>query len=298
MKVAVTYRLPIGPIQASLAIAAKAKGFDVLEMPKGKEGICPGGKSWDDYDTLVYFMNGAPTFKTSAKVLWWMCDLRDPKPITSGTTASEMFVCNQLFKDAYAEHFGVPAYYLPQCGNDAPITDGRKFTENILFLGMARFFGRNFAAANPSDSDELKALIGAREFHGNRSPIIEEIRKEHPVKIINREGLTKDQKYLYSMSPVSLSISLPVQGYTSNRLYNILSSNGFALVNWFPGIENLFENKKHLVWFKTPQEARELSSYYLARPEEAARIRNWGTKLYRSRDTAAHRLDYMLGDEK
>jgi len=296
VKVAVAYRLPIGPIQASLAIAAKAKGFDVLEMPKGKEGIAPGGKSWDDYDVIVYFMNTPPTFQTSAKILWWMCDLRDPKIITSGTTASEMFVCNQLFTDAYAEHFGKPAYYLPQCGNDADVKNGRKFDEDILFLGIVRP-GSAFEASNPTDTDKLKALISAREFHGNRSPIIEEIRKEHPVKIINREGLTKDQKYLYAMSPVSLSISLPAKGYTSNRLYNILSSNGFALVNWFPGIEKLFENKKHLVWFKTPQEARELASYYLENPGEVARIRNWGTELYRSRDTAAHRLDYMLGDK-
>lgn len=295
MKVAVVYRLPIGPIQASLALAGQAKGFDVLEMAKGKEGIPPAGKSWDDYDILIYFHNNPPIFKTSAKVLWWMCDLRDPKIIQSRDTAADkLFVCNLLYKDDYAEHFGKPSYYMPQCGNDAPVTDGRRIEEDVLFLGIVRG-NKDFATSNPFDTEKLKTLISAREFHGNRSPVIKEIKKSRTVKVISREGLTPDQKYLYANALISLSVSLPVRGYTSNRLYNILSSGGFALVNWFPGIELLFENGQHLAWFKSPQEARELANFYAENVQERNRIAIQGRKLYQSRDTATHRLDYMLG---
>lgn len=293
MRVAVVYRLPIGPIQASLTIAAKEKGFDVLEMPKGKEGVPPAGKSWDDYDTLIWFHNQPPTIQTSAKVLWWMCDLRDPSTISNVTTASEVFVCNLLFKDDYSEHFGIPSYHLPQCGNDVPVTDGRKLKEDVLFLGLVRN-GRPWEVSNPVNRDKLRALIRDRAFHGNRAPVVDEIQKDRAVKVISREGLTKDQKYLYANAPVSLSVSLPAKGYSSNRLYNILSSGGFALVNWFPGIAYQFENGQHLAWFKTPEEARELANFYMANPNERNRIAVQGRNLYLSRDTAGHRLDYML----
>jgi spore maturation protein CgeB len=133
-----------------------------------------------------------------------------------------------------------------------------------------------------------------RRFHDNRVPVISEIQKEFKVRVISKEGLTKDQKWLYFASPISLSISLPVPGYTSNRLYNILSSEGFALVNWFPGISELFENEKHLVWFKSPEEARELVRFYLDRPYERDRIREEGHRLYVEKHTGAARIDAML----
>lgn len=295
MKVAVAYRLPIGPMQASLALAAKAKGFDVLEMPKGREGICPEGKNWDDYDVVVYFHTHSPTFQTSAKVLWWMCDLRDPKSIAArDTVASEMFLCNQLYKDAYSEHFGVPAYYMPQCGIDFPMEAGRTVDWDALFLGVVPS-GHTFEESNPATSSAMRSLVTSRLFHGNRHPVISEVNSACSVKVISREGLTEDQRWLYYTSPVSLSISLPAEGYTSNRLYNIISSGGFALVNWFPGIEYLFDNGSHLVWFKTPEEARELAVFYLKNPKERDKIALAGQELYKSRDTAAHRLDYMLG---
>lgn len=293
MNVAVVYRLPIGPIQASLAIAARANGFDVLKMPKGMEGVPPEGKNWDDYDTLIWFHNQPPTIKTSAKVLWWMCDLRDPSTISNVTTASEVYVCNLLFTEAYGKHFGIPSYHLPQCGNDAPVTDGRHFSDDVLFLGIVRN-GKPWETSNPTNQDQLLSLIRDRAFHGNRLPVVEEICKSRSVNVISREGLTQDQKYLYSTSPISLSISLPAQGYTSNRLYNILSSGGFALVNWFPGIGDLFVNKRHLVWFKTPQEAKELADYYMVHSLERSLIASQGRSLYLDRDTAGHRIDYML----
>lgn len=297
MRVGIVYRLPVGPIQASLALAAEEKGFDVLEMPKGREGVPPTGKDWDDYDILIWFHNQPPTIETSAKVLWWMCDLRDPAAISNVTTASEVFVCNLLFKDAYNDCFGIPSYHLPQCGIDAPLAAGRSIKEDVLFLGIVRG-GKHWEVSNPSDTERLKSLIRSRAFHSNRAPVIEEIRKSRTVNVISREGLTADQKHLYATAPISLSVSLPAKGYTSNRLYNIISSGGFALVNWFPGIEYQFENKRHLVWFKTPEEARELADYYMSHRDEREQIAAQGQELYQSRDTASHRLDYMLGDVK
>jgi spore maturation protein CgeB len=91
-----------------------------------------------------------------------------------------------------------------------------------------------------------------------------------------------------------LAISPQYIGYTSNRLYNILASGGFCLTLWFPGIEDLFENKKHLVWFKTPEEAVKLARYYMEHPLEREKIAKQGHKEYLSKHTAQKRLDYMF----
>ena len=61
MKVAIAYRVPIGPIQASLILAGKAKGMDLLEMPKKGDWSPPAGKRWDDYDVVIHFHNAYRT---------------------------------------------------------------------------------------------------------------------------------------------------------------------------------------------------------------------------------------------
>jgi len=156
--------------------------------------------------------------------------------------------------------------------------------------------GEPFEKSNPQDLAALRKRIRGKKFHENRLSIIREIEKEFTVKVISREGITTDQKWLYNQTPISLSISLPAPGYSSNRLYNILSSEGFALVNWFSGIEAFFENRKHLVWFNSPEEARELTRFYLSHPDERDEIRRAGHQLYLEKHTAASRIDSMLSE--
>ena len=77
-------------------------------------------------------------------------------------------------------------------------------------------------------------------------------------------------------------------------MYNILASKGFCLVMWFPGLEDLFENHKHLVWFTSYGEALSLAKRYLANPDEREKIRKSGHAEYLANHTAAHRVDTML----
>ena len=59
MRVAIAYRTPIGPIQASLIRAAKEGGMDLLESSpikmahKNKLFEPPDGKKWDNYDVIM-----------------------------------------------------------------------------------------------------------------------------------------------------------------------------------------------------------------------------------------------------
>ncbi len=290
MKYAISFRKHVGPIQSSLSICAEERGVDLLVTDPKNMNV---GHNWDDYDALIWFNNHPPTLETSAKICWWMCDLRAPESLGGSTTADYIGLCNKTFLKEYESFYGAPSVYVPQCGNDTPVTGGRNLGCDVLFLGH---LGRPAPYEGLVQIPELtRKQVLAKEFHWNRMPVISALKDAGlSVETISREGATADSKWLYQNTPINLSISLPVDGYTSNRMYNILASRGFCLVTWFPGLEDLFENHKHLVWFSTYDEAVELAKHYLANPQERDRIREAGYQEYLSSHTAASRVDTML----
>jgi hypothetical protein len=198
-----------------------------------------------------------------------------------------------MFLMEYEDFYGVPSFYVPQCGNDSPLGQpGREIKWDVLFLGHT---GRPEKLPLAQDADKTRKQILARNFHWNRMPTISAMRRGGlNVQIFSKEGSTLDSKWLYQNTPINLAVSLPATGYTSNRVYNILASSGFCLTAWFPGIEDLFENHKHLVWFTSYGEALSLAKRYLADPEGREKIRKAGQAEYLANHTAAHRVDIML----
>ncbi|HPI19305.1 MAG TPA: glycosyltransferase [Candidatus Kapabacteria bacterium] len=227
-----------------------------------------------DYDNIIIFhTKQLPNFETKAKVGWWMNDLAEvgkfDKTIVPFDT---IFLCNEEYMEDYKNHFNKNVYYMPQCGMDADNFSGRTINWEVLFIG------------NSSN----------KKYHTNRQEILSHIGKKRVLKIINNERHTSDQHYLYSNTKYNLSISMPLQTVTSNRLYNIISSGGFALVSWFPGIDKLFENHKHLVWFNSPEEAISLMEYYDNNIEEYNNIKRNGKELFENKHTASLRLNNMF----
>lgn len=290
MSYAVAFRDHKGPIQNSLRLAAKDLGMDVLVGNRKDMNI---QHDWDSYETLIWFDNRVPTLKTSAKLFWWMCDLRSPSSLDKSTTADYIGLCNKMFMYDYESLYGVPTVYVPQCGNDTETTEGRKLACDALFLGHLRKEAQHKDLLQTEEQTRQQVLN--KEFHWNRYPVIAALQDAGlKVKVISREGATIDSKYLYYNTPINLSISLPVPGYTSNRLYNILSSEGFCLAAWFPGLEDLFENHKHLVWFKTCEEAVDQAEFYLRRPDDRRAIAKAGHEEYLLHHSARSRLETML----
>lgn len=283
MKYAISVRERVGTIQSSLNVCAEARGVDLLHMNEEHD--------YDAYDALIWHHNRPPTMETSAKIFWWIMDLRPPRKTT--TTASCIGLCNTYFLKEYEDFYGVKTVYLPQCGNDAPVQEGRELGCDVVFLGN---MGDTTSYEPMAQSPELtRQQIGRREWNWNRGPIINALKDAGlSVEVISGDTMTPDAKWLYQNTPISLSVSLPAAGYTSNRMYNILSSKGFCLVAWFPGLGDLFENHKHLVWFRTLDEAAELAKHYLDRPRERDRIREAGYVEYLANHTAASRVDTML----
>jgi hypothetical protein len=256
----------LGPI----ANAAKSTGIEIFDFSEIN--------LVKDYDSLIVFYNKTfPKINTKAKVGWWMCDLNPPEKLIKqdncGCGCDYIFLCNLEYNKLYEEYFKKPVFYMPQCGLIPEATEGRKIDWEVLFIGN-----------------------NSTRWHSNRKILLDGIAENFKLKIISGERTTEDQSFLYRNSKFNLSISLPMHSVTSNRLYNILSSGGFALVSWFPGIEDLFENHKHLVWFKKLKEAKKMIEFYsrTSKQKSYERVRTQGRILYQKKHTAGERLVNMF----
>lgn len=265
-----TEKVKYGPITEGLIIESKKQGIDILFFDKEND--------YSIYNKIVIFHNNPltiPYINTKAKLGWYMCDLRNPAEFTGLTSDFDIiFLCNKEYTKEYEKKFDTQVEYIPQCGFhiEVEIEYKRDIDWDVVFIGN----------------------ITPNKYHYNRNPIIDELSKDFDIKVVSSDGYTKDSKWLYQESPFSLAISPQSKSYTSNRLYNILASKGFCLTLWFPGIEELFENHKHLCWFKTPEEAKEIMEYYFTHPEKYVKIREQGYELYLKEHTPQKRLNDMF----
>jgi len=259
-----------GPIARSLIHSAPHLGIDVGFI----------GDSVEKYDNIIYFINDVTMIPKheDKNVGWYMCDLRDPRRLKEcKTDLSAIFLCNTEYTDGYSVKYNCPVFYTPQCGDDTPVSDGRDIEHDVVFIGN---------------------LIN-RRFHANRDDILKRVQKEFKIRVISGESYTPDSPWLYNKSFASLAISIPASGYTSNRLYNILSAGGFCVTNYFPGIEDLFINHKHLVWYEDEDELMDiLNHYYYKDRQERNVIAEDGNLLYLDQHTATVRLNSMFNTMK
>lgn len=255
-----------GPIVSGLIPAAARSNI----------GVRFYGDDLSDCSEILVFTNRAETFpelKTDAKIGWWMCDYRrveEMGPLRQ--RVDKIFLCNTQLADDYEKAYGTEVYYIPQCGWVEPYWEGRNIDWDVLFMGN----------------------LANQKYHDNRAGVINEIKKNWKVQIISGQKRTPDSHWLYQQTPFSLAVSLPLRGYTSNRLYNILAAKGFCLTLHFPGIEELFENHKHLVWFHQAEEIHDIINHYFNNPKEHERVREAGHGLFLKEHTAQHRLDMMF----
>ncbi|MEE2886107.1 MAG: glycosyltransferase [Planctomycetota bacterium] len=87
--------------------------------------------------------------------------------------------------------------------------------------------------------------------------------------------------------------------YFSNRIFLTLACRGFHLIRYVPGTEDLFEDGKHLAWFKSKQECLDKVDYYLEHEDQRLEIAAEGcelvTKQHRYQDRVADILAILSG---
>jgi spore maturation protein CgeB len=85
-----------------------------------------------------------------------------------------------------------------------------------------------------------------------------------------------------------------VELYFSNRTYITLASGGFHLTQYVPGLEKMFENCRHLVWFHSDAECLDLINYYLKRPDQRKKIAREGQRWVRKKYSMKRQINKIL----
>ncbi|HEY4002841.1 MAG TPA: glycosyltransferase [Candidatus Xenobia bacterium] len=85
-----------------------------------------------------------------------------------------------------------------------------------------------------------------------------------------------------------------IDRYFSNRTFLTLAAGGFHLTHYVPGLESMFDNHRHLVWYRTEGECLDLIAHYVARPQERQRIAACGQALVRQKYSMARQFSRLL----
>lgn len=112
-------------------------------------------------------------------------------------------------------------------------------------------------------------------LYGNKWEYLSHMPNAHILPLVFGDQLVN----VYAASKITLGVSAVnnVCMYAAwRRTFETMASGAFHLTHYVPGLEEVFENKKHLVWFNSVPEAIELIKYYLAHDEERQRIAEAG----------------------
>lgn len=94
----------------------------------------------------------------------------------------------------------------------------------------------------------------------------------------------------------SLCINYDYPYYWSDRVYETLGRGGFMIHPYIKGMEEEFQNKKHLVFYEYGNfdQLKELIEYYLENEKEREEIRIAGHELVKNNYTYRHRWIHIL----
>lgn len=144
---------------------------------------------------------------------------------------------------------------------------------------------------------ELLAIIAKKKikFHifGEGWEYLSNVPNVHIHPFVNNEQFAE----ACSASKITLGTNAVnnIRMYASwRRALSSMASGVFHLTHYVPGLEEVFENKKHLVWFKSVPEAIELIEYYLVHNKERERIAEVGRQEVLAHHTWDIRIAEMI----
>lgn len=96
----------------------------------------------------------------------------------------------------------------------------------------------------------------------------------------------------YAESKVVFNIAMKED--VNMRCFEVLASGSFLLTDWVPSIDELFEDGKHLVLYRSLDEAVDKAKYYLAHDSEREAIAQAGYEHVIKNHTIQHRVSRIL----
>ena len=158
-------------------------------------------------------------------------------------------------------------YLRPGCDptDHFPVSPVSKYSGDVAFIGKPHSEDRLSLMESISQRFQLK-LYG-KGWQG-----------EFAGRVVIRDVYPKQYRAICASTKIMLGIDArdDVDLCFSNRTWITLGCGGFLLTRYVPGLEEIFENHKHLVWYCSQEECLELIEHYLEKEIQRCRIATEG----------------------
>lgn len=125
----------------------------------------------------------------------------------------------------------------------------------------------------------------------NRVDMLDRMFREFPNFYFGQRRFTEAAEK-FCKSKICLNISMTDD--INMRTFEIMGTGSFCLTNWIPTMEDVFEDGKHLVLYKSLDEAVDKAKYYLAHDAEREKIALAGYEEVMAKHTIDKRVDRIL----
>jgi spore maturation protein CgeB len=100
---------------------------------------------------------------------------------------------------------------------------------------------------------------------------------------------------VYNFSKIAINQNnFNLHGYTSDRLWRIVSCGSLCLTKYFYGIEDIFEKGVHLDWWKNFDELTERIDFYLSDEKERLAVAKTGMRYVRENHSWKNRIEEIV----
>lgn len=128
---------------------------------------------------------------------------------------------------------------------------------------------------------------------GNRVDALDKLFSEIP-NFYYGQQLFEVAARKYAESKICFNISMTDD--LNMRTFEVMATGSFLLTSWIPTIEDLFEDGKHLVLYRSNEEMIDKAKYYLAHDEEREKIAQAGHEEVMKNHTIQNRVDVILNE--
>jgi len=106
------------------------------------------------------------------------------------------------------------------------------------------------------------------------------------------QALFEEAARKYAESKIVFNIAMKED--VNMRCFEALATGSFLLTDWVPSIDELFEDGKHLVLYRSLEEAIDKAKYYIEHDDEREKIAQAGYEHVMAHHTIQHRVDVIL----
>lgn len=191
-----------------------------------------------------------------------------PYRLETAKKADIVFVAQKRAQEEFKRD-GVNAIWLPHAVEPLAYPKGELLTKkyDVCFVGHVN---------NKTREDALDRLFSEfPNFYYGQALFDDAARKFAESKIVFNISMTDD---------------------LNMRTFEAMATGSFLLTSWIPTLEELFEDGKHLVLYRSLDEMVDKAKYYLAHDEEREKIAQAGYEEVIAKHTMQHRVNVILSE--